>query len=132
MWAGAWVCMRAPRIDPKPASPGSDKSHLLAASPLFVHRKGGPLYGWKNRGIITVVVTGRRGLRVWGHGGQLLAPRLHVSEPHGGREPLMEGCMSPAGNKGWCGHAPSERGHLGPERAPGKIPSPDPLAPGLP
>ena len=26
-----------PAIDPKPASPGSDKSHLLAASPLFFH-----------------------------------------------------------------------------------------------
>ena len=26
-----------PAIDPKPASPGSDKSHLLAASLLFFH-----------------------------------------------------------------------------------------------
>ena len=76
-----------------------------------------------------MVVTGRRGLRVCGHGGQLLAPQPHVSEPHGGREPLIEGCMRPAGVKGWCGHAPGERGDLGPERAPGTIPRPDPLAP---
>ena len=31
---GVW---RGPAIDRKPASPGSDKSHLLAASPLFFH-----------------------------------------------------------------------------------------------
>ena len=58
---------------------------------------GGPLYGWKNRGIFTVVVTGLRGLRVCRHGGQFLAPLRHVSEPQGGRGPLMAGCMSPAG-----------------------------------
>ena len=91
--------------------------------------KGGPLYGWKNRGIFTVVVTGRRGLRVCGHGGQLLAPWPHVSEPHGCRGPLIDRCRCRAGIKGSPGHAPRERGHLTSEMAPGKISNPDPLAP---
>ena len=30
-------------------------------------RKGGPLYGWKNRGIFAVGPSGRRGLRVSSH-----------------------------------------------------------------
>ena len=90
-------------------------------------RKGGPLYGWKNRGIFAVMVTGRRGLRVCRHVGQLLAHRPRVSKPHGGRGPLISGCRCRAGVKGWRGHSPGERGHLGPERAPGKIPSPGPL-----
>ena len=89
-------------------------------------RKGGPLYGWKNRGIFAVVGTGRRGLRVCRHVGQLLAPRPHVSRLHGGVGPLMAGCRRPAGVKGRRGHSPGERGRLGPERAPGKMPSPGP------
>ena len=119
----------APLLTGNQPAPARTKAISWRPPPCSSIRKEGPLYGWKNRGIFTVVVTGRRGLRVCRHGGQFLAPLRHVSEPHGVRGPLIGGCMSPAGVKGWCGHAPGERGHLGPERAPGKIPSPDPLAP---
>ena len=89
-------------------------------------RKGGPLSGWKNRGIFAVGGTGRRGLRLCRHVGQLLAPRPRVSGPHGGRGPLIAGCRCPAGVKGRRGHSAGDREGLGPERVPGKIPSPGP------
>ena len=38
----------------------------------------------------------------------------------------MAGCRRPAGVKGRRGHSPGERGHPGPERAPGKMPGPGP------
>ena len=67
-----WGCLpracRAPRLGRTPARRGSDKSRLLGASPppppRSSIRKGGPAYGWKNRGIFAVGRTGRRGLRV--------------------------------------------------------------------
>ena len=92
-------------------------------------RKGGPLYGWKNRGIFAVVGTGRRGLRVCSHVGQLLAPRPHVSQLHGRGGPLMAGCRRPAGVRGRRGHSPGERGRLGPREHPGKCPALAPVAP---
>ena len=111
---GPGCASTAQRPGPKTASPGSDNSHLLGASRLF----------------FAVVVTGRRGLRVCCLLGQLLAPRPHVSEPPGGTGPLIAGCRCPAGVKGWRGHSPGDRERLGPERVPGKIPSPAPVAPG--
>ena len=56
--------------------------------------------------------------------------RPRVSGPHGGRGPLIAGCRCPAGVKGWRGHSPGDRERLGPERVPGKIPRPAPVAPG--
>ena len=73
-----------------------------------------------------MVATRRRGLRVSRHVGLLLAPRPHVSEPHGGRGPLIQGCRCPARVKGRRGHSPGERGLLGPERAFWKFPGPGP------
>ena len=102
------------------------KAISWAPPPCSSIRKGGPLYGWKNRGIFAVMVTGRRGLRVCRHVGQLLAHRPRVSKPHGGRGPLISGCRCRAGVKGWRGHSPGERGHLGPERAPRENPKPGP------
>ena len=116
----------APRLGPNSASRCSDKSHLLGPSPCSSFRTGGPLYGWKNMGIFAVVGTGRTGLRVCRHVGLLLAPRPHVSEPHGGRGPLIQGCRCPARVKGRRGHSPGERGLLGPERAFWKFPVPGP------
>ena len=52
-----------------------------------------------------------------------------VSEPHGGRGPLIAGCRCPAGVKGRPGHSPGERGRLGPERTPAKSPALAPVAP---
>ena len=51
--------MHGPRIGPKRASRGSEKSHLLGASPCSSTPQGGPLYGWKKRGILAVVVRAR-------------------------------------------------------------------------
>ena len=105
------------------------KAISWAPPPCSSIRKGGPRYGWTNRGIFAVAGTGRRGLRVCRHVGQLLAPRPHVSELHGGGGPLMAGCRRPAGVRGRRGHSPGERGRLGPERAPGKMPTLAPVAP---
>ena len=55
------------------------KAISWAPPPCSSIRKGGPLYGWKNRGIFTVVVTGWSGLRVCRPVGQLLALRSLVS-----------------------------------------------------
>ena len=113
-----------PSLGPKLASPGSDKSHLRGPPPCSSIRKGGSLYGWKNRGIFGVVVTGRWCLRVCLHVGRLLAPPPHVSQHPGGTVPLISGCRCPAVVKEWRGHSTGERGHLDHERAPGKFPSP--------
>ena len=93
-------------------------------------RKGRPPYGWKNRGIFAVVGTGRRGLRVCSHVGQLLAPRPHVSQPHGGRRPLIAECRCPAVIRALAGHCTGKRGPLGLERAPWKSRALDLVAPG--
>ena len=37
LWWSAWCACGVPGLGPKLASPGSDKSHLLGASPLFFH-----------------------------------------------------------------------------------------------
>ena len=73
-------------------------------------RKGGPLSGWKNRGIFAVGGTGRRGLRLCRHVGQLLASRPRVSGPHGGRGPLIVGRRWPAWVKGRRGESPAREG----------------------
>ena len=99
---------RAPRdACPGGAFPGPSRPRVLARNQPYAAqtkaiswgpprcssiRKGGPLYGWKNRGIFAVAGTGRRGLRVCRHVGQLLAPRPHACELHGGGGPLMAGC----------------------------------------
>ena len=80
--------MRGPRIGPKGASRGSEKSHLLGASPCSSTPQGGPLYGWKKRVIFAVVGSGQRGLWVCLHVRQVLdiGPRFlsHVE---------AEGCL---------------------------------------
>ena len=109
-----------PRLGPKPASCGSEKSHLLGASTWSSTLQGGPLYGWKKRGIFAVVGSGQRGLLVCLHVAQLLAHRAQVSQPHGARGPLMAGIRSPAGVKGRLGHSVGERGRLTLRQHPGK------------
>ena len=83
--------MRGPRIGPKRASRGSEKSHLLGAAPWSSTPQGGPLYGWKKRGIFAVVGSGQRGLRVCLHVRQVLAQPAQVFEPRGGRGLLIAG-----------------------------------------
>ena len=107
--------------DYKPASYGSENAITCGLPPSSCIRKRGHLYGRKNRGIFAVVGTGRRGLRVCSHVGQLLAPRPHVSQLHGRGGPLMAGCRRPAGVRGRRGHSPGARGRQGPERAPGRV-----------
>ena len=128
---GACLRLRGPASWPEnhPAA-ARTKAISWAPPPCSSIRKGGPLYGWKNRGIFAVAGTGRRGLRVCRHVGQLLAPRPPVSVLHGGGGPLMAGCRRPAGVKGRRGHSPGGRGRPGPERAPGKMPSPGPRGSG--
>ena len=89
--------MRGPRIGPKGASRGSEKSHLLGVSPCSSSPQGAPLYGWKKWGIFAVVGSGQRGLRVCLHIRQVLAQRAQVFEPRGGRRLLIAGCKCPAG-----------------------------------
>ena len=115
----AWACA-APSIGPNPARRCSDQSHLLGPSPCSSFRTGGPLYGWKNWGIFAVVGTGRTGLRVCRHVGLLLAHRPHVSEPHGGRGPLIAAGRCPAGVQGRRGHSLGQTGSRRPELSPGR------------
>ena len=104
--------------------PARTKAISWGRPPCSSISNGGSLYGWKNRGIFGVVVTGRWCLRVCLHVGRLLAPPPHVSEHLGGTGPLISGCRCPAVVKEWRGHSTGERGHLDHERAPGKFPSP--------
>ena len=62
-----------------------------AGLPMFLHSSGGPLYGWKKRGIFAVLGSGQRGLRVCLHVRQVLAQRAQVFEPRGGRGLLIAG-----------------------------------------
>ena len=80
---------RGPCIGLKGASRGSEKSHLLGASPCSSCPQGGPLYGWKKSGIFAVVGSGQRGLRVCLHERQVLAQGAQVFEPRGGRGLLL-------------------------------------------
>ena len=105
-------------------APARTKAISWGPPPCSSIRKGGSLYGWKNRGIFGVVVTGRWCLRVCHHVGRVLAPPPLVSEAPGGTGPLIGGCRCPAVVKEWRGHSTGERGHLDHERAPGKFPSP--------
>ena len=82
---------RGPRIGPKPASRGSEKNHLLGASPCSSIPQGGPLYRWKKRGIFPVMGSGQRGLWVYLHVLQVLSQRAQVFEPRGGRGLLIAG-----------------------------------------
>ena len=93
-------------------------------------RKGGPVYGWKSRGIFAVVGTGPSGLRLCRYVGELLEHQAEVSKSHGGRGPLIEGCRCPAGVKGWRGHSPGDRVCLALREFPGKSP-PRPWSPSL-
>ena len=121
---GACLRLRGPASWPETTQPRLRTKAISWGPPRCSSiRKGGPLYGWKNRGIFAVVGTGRRGLRVCSHVGQLLAPRPSVSVLHGRGGPLMAGCRRPAGLKGRRGHSPGERGH------PGKCPALAPVAP---
>ena len=63
-----------PRLGEKP-SPGG--------LPMFLTPQGGPLYGWKKRGIFAVVGSGQRGLGVCLHVRQVPAhlSLIHISEP---------------------------------------------------
>ena len=100
--------------DYKPASYGSENAISCGLPPSSCIRKRGHLYGRKNRGIFAVVGMGLRGLRVCSHIGHLLTPLPHASKPDGGRGPLIAGCGSPAGFKGWRGRSPGQRGLLDP------------------
>ena len=95
--------MRGPRIGPKGASRGSEKSHLLGASPCSSTPQGGPLYGWKKRGIFAVVGSGQRGLRVCLQVRQVPAHRAQVFEPRGDRGLLIAACKCPAGSRNGMG-----------------------------
>ena len=69
------------------------------------------------------------GLRVCRHLGPLLAPRPLVSQPRGGRGPLIAGCRCPAGVKGRRGHSRAREGAWAPRDPPANSPSPAPVAP---
>ena len=122
--------MRGPPVGPKGASRGSEKSHLLGASPCSSTPQGGPLYGWKKRGIFAVVGSGQRGLGVCLHVRQVPAHRAQVFEPRGGRRLLIAGCKCPAGSRKGMG-TPGRHRAPGPERVPWKIPRPGPRYPSL-
>ena len=72
------------RYRPETCQPRLEKSHLLGASPCSSTPQGGPLYGWKKRGIFAVVGSGQRGLRVCLHVRQVLAQRAQLFESRGG------------------------------------------------
>ena len=114
--------MRGPGLGVKPCSCGTEKSHLLGASPCSSTPQGGPLYRWKKRGIFAVVGSGRRRLLVCLLVGQLLAHPAQVSQPHGVGGPLIAGIRCPAGVKGRRGHSPGERERLALRESPGKSP----------
>ena len=107
-------------------APARTKAISWRPPPCSSIRKGGPLYGWKNRGIFTVVGTRRRGLRVSRHVGLLLAPRPHVSQPHGGRRPLIAECRCPAVIRGSGRALPGSERAPGPRRSPLEIPGSGP------
>ena len=109
-----------------PASRGSEKSHLLGASPCSPKRKRGPVYAWKNRGIFAVVGTGRRGLRVCLHVRQVLTQGAQVFEPRGGRGLLIAGCKCPAGSRKGMG-TPGRHRAPGLIEFPGKSPAQAPV-----
>ena len=88
---GSLSALARPTYRPEGASHGSEKSHLLGASPCSSTPQGGPLYGWKKRGIFAVVGSGQRGLWVCLHERQVLAQRAQVFEPRGGRGLLIAG-----------------------------------------
>ena len=122
--------MRGPGVGPKPGRLGSEKSHLLGASPCSSTPQGGPLYGWKKRGIFAVVGSGKRGPRVCLHVRQVPAHRAQVFDPRGGRGLLIAGCKCPAGSRKGMG-TPGRHRAPGPERVPWKIPRPGPRYPSL-
>ena len=122
--------MRGPGVGPKPGRLGSEKSHLLGASPCSSTPQGGPLYGWKKRGIFAVVGSGQRGPRVCLRVRQVPAHRAQVFEPRGGRGLLIAGCKCPAGSRKGMG-TPGRHRAPGPERVPWKIPRPGPRYPSL-
>ena len=113
----------APPLGPKPPSCGSDKSHLLGPSPCSSTPQGGPLCGWKKRGMFAVVGSGRRCPLVCLHVGQLLAHPAQVSQPHGVGGPLIVGIRCPTRVKGRRGHSPGERGRLALREPLGKSPA---------
>ena len=115
-WRGACPAPAWPASWPKTSQPLGQKPSP-GGLPTVLPSVKDPLYGWKNRGIFAVGGTGRRGRRVCRHVGQLLAPRPHVSEPHGVRGPLIAGCRCPVGVKGRRGHSPVERAP-GPHKSP--------------
>ena len=97
------------RLGPKP-SPGG-------LPPVLPSGKMVPFLDGRSGGSSQWGGTGRRGLRVCGQVGQLLAPRPQVSRPHGGRGQIILGFRCPAGVKEvWA--------HPGRERAPGPRDSP--------
>ena len=122
--------MRGTGQGPKPGSRGSQKSHLLGFSPCSSTPQGGPLYGWKNRWIFSVVGSGRRGLLVCLHVRQVLAHRAQVFEPRGGRRLLIAVCKCPAWTRNGVGTSGRHRAP-GPFRVHWKIPRPGPRSPRL-
>ena len=111
-------CLPAPArpcfLAPNQPAAARTKGISWGPPPCSSIRKGGTLYGWKNRGILAVVGMGLRGLRVCSHIGHMLTPLPHACKPDGGRGPLIAGCWSPAGFKGWRGCSPGQRGLLDP------------------
>ena len=116
---------RGPRIGPKQASRGSEKSHLLGASPCSCTPQGGPLYGWKKRGIFAAVGRARgvcgfscTNVRCSHKGPRCLTPwRQRAAYCW-----MIVSCRV----KGRRGHSLGDRGHLAFREFPGKFPAQDP------
>ena len=122
--------MRGPGVGPKPGRLGSEKSHLLGASPCSSTPQGGPIYGWKKRGIFAVVGSCQRGLWVCRHVRQVPAHRAQVFEPRGGRGLLIAGCKCPAGSSNGMGTPRATQG-TGPLESSMGNPPPIPRYPSL-
>ena len=86
-------------LDPKPASRGLDKSHLLGASPVFFHPSGGSPGRMEKQGDLHIQVNETEEGVGFLLLGQLLVPQSQGCEPHGGRGPLMVGCTGHSGVK---------------------------------
>ena len=115
----SWPENRQPQLGEK-SSPGG--------LPMFLHCSRRTPYGWKNRGLYAAVGSGRRGLLVCLHVGQLLPHPAQVSQPHEVGGPLIAGIRCPAGVKGQRGHSPGERGRLALREPLGKSPAQSPSA----
>ena len=101
-------------LGPKPASRSSDKRHLLGASPLCFHQSRGNPVRREEQGDLCRGGDGTEGCTGLLSHRPFVTPLPHASKPDGGRGPLIAGCGSPAGFKGWRGRSADQRGLLDP------------------